>query len=252
MRITRVYRNTGIDASNLQKIGSLVHNWGHKVWDYVLNYGPDQVVKCATLGGVENAVNSRGETRSHLTHLESQKERILRIDTTDPTRITVEVDDKDQTLGFLARLENVLGLVPRPRRVFVTHGQSKLWLEVQRFVEKDAHLNLEVVELADEPSKGKTISMKLNDVSGQCSYAVVVMTGEDLTVDDEVRVRENVMHEIGFFQGRYGPDRICLMREDGVNIASNLSGIVYCGFPRGNIRAALADLLRELRAAFLQ
>ena len=141
-------------------------------------------------------------------------------------------------------------LVPLPRRVFVSHGRSKLWLEVQRYVEKDAHLKLEAVELADEPSKGLTVAAKLEDVSAQCSYAVVVMTGDDLAADDEVRVRENVMHEIGFFQGRYGPDRVCLMREKGVNIASNLKGKVYYECPKDNIRAAFADLQRELRTAF--
>jgi predicted nucleotide-binding protein len=136
-----------------------------------------------------------------------------------------------------------------PRRVFVSHGTSTLWLEVQRFIEKNAHLKLDVVELAEEPSKGLTIGEKLDTVSGQCSYAVIVMTADDL-VADGARIRENVMHEIGFFQGRYGTNRVCLIREEDVNIASNLHGIVYCGFPRGNIRATLADLLRELRAAF--
>ena len=95
MRITRVYRNTGIDASSLPKISPLLVNWGHKVWGYTLHYGPDQEIACETLGEVKNAVSSRGDTRSHVTHLESLRGRVLRIDTTDPTRITVEVDDQD-------------------------------------------------------------------------------------------------------------------------------------------------------------
>lgn len=250
MRIKRTYKNNALSASKLQSISPLVGDWGHKIWGYSLDYGTDQRICCETLGGVTAVVLARGDTRSHRTHLESIHGRTLIVDTTDPTRITVEVDDKVNTLNFLARVEQLLGLVPRPRRVFVSHGRCNLWLEVQRFIEKDAHLNLEVIELSDEPSKGQTVSAKLDETSGECSYAVVIMTGEDLTVDDEVRVRENVMHEIGFFQGRYGSERVCLMREEGVNIASNLKGIVYCGFPKDNIRASLVDLLRELRVAF--
>jgi len=61
---------------------------------------------------------------------------------------------------------------------------------------------------------------------------VVVMTGDDVA-EDEVRARENVVHEIGYFQDRYGRGRVCLLHEDGVNIPSNLSGVAYCSFPKG-------------------
>ena len=61
---------------------------------------------------------------------------------------------------------------------------------------------------------------------------MVVMTGDDVA-EDEVRARENVVHEIGYFQDRYGRGRVCLLHEDGVNIPSNLSGVAYCSFPKG-------------------
>jgi hypothetical protein len=73
MRITRVYKNTGVVASSLLKIGPLVDNWGHKIWGYVLKYCPDEEVRFETLAGIETVVHHRGETRSHLTHLESPR-----------------------------------------------------------------------------------------------------------------------------------------------------------------------------------
>src|ERR1700761_5843753 len=36
------------------------------------------------------------------------------------------------------------------------------------------------------------------------------------------RVRENVMHEIGFFQGSYGRTFVVLLHEEGVNVPTNL------------------------------
>lgn len=259
MKIKRFYRHNGLLGSKLGIIRdylnsansiSLGDSWAHKSWSYRLHFGPDETVECATFDEVQAVVNTRGDTRSHVTFFESETGRMVRVDTTDLTRIVVEADNKARTLPFLGRIEEILGLKPLPNRVFVSHGRSTLWLEVQRFIERDAHLNLEVVELAEEPNRGRTISRKLADESHQCSFAVIVMTGDDVTNDNEARVRENVMHEIGFFQARYGFDRVCLLREEGVNIPSNLDGIGYSGFPKGQVKAALVELLRELRSAF--
>lgn len=75
------------------------------------------------------------------------------------------------------------------------------------------------------------------------------MTGDD-RVGDDVRARENVIHEIGFFQGRYGLDRVCLLYEHGVNIPSNMHGLGYVPFPAGLVKAGFAELRREIEVAF--
>ncbi len=135
-----------------------------------------------------------------------------------------------------------------PQRIFISHGSSKEWLLIQNHIEKDIKLN--TLELAQEPNKGRTVLQKLNEESDKCSYAVVVMTGEDKITDDETRARENVMHEIGFFQGKYGLEKVCLLHEDGTNIPSNIHRLVYIPFPKGVISATFGSLTRELKAYF--
>jgi predicted nucleotide-binding protein len=58
------------------------------------------------------------------------------------------------------------------------------------------------------------------------------------------------MHEIGYFQGKYGLRDICLLYEEGTNIPSNIHGLVYIPFPKGLVRATFGALARELKAAF--
>ena len=137
-----------------------------------------------------------------------------------------------------------------PKRIFVTHGRSLDWYEVQRYIEKT--ICVETLELSEEPFQGRTILQKLNEESKKCGYAVIVMTGDDHAGENEVRARENVIHEIGFFQGRYGLDRVCLVYEQGVNIPSNFSGLGYIRFSKGEIRATFADLRKEIESAFNQ
>lgn len=118
------------------------------------------------------------------------------------------------------------------RGVFITHGHGLEWRVVADFIEKECNPKLPFIELASRANKGRTVIEKLDEEAANCSFAVVVMTGDDLVADDETRARENVVHEIGFFQGRYGRGRVCLLHEEGVNIPSNLSGVAYCSFPK--------------------
>ena len=76
------------------------------------------------------------------------------------------------------------------------------------------------------------------------------MTGDDEDADGLRRARENVIHEIGFFQGAYGYTRVVLMHEDGVSMPSNIQGVVYIPFTKGLIEAGLHVLQRELRAMY--
>lgn len=136
-----------------------------------------------------------------------------------------------------------------PRRVFISHGRCHDWLKVQAYILKDVHID--TLELAQEANRGRTVLQKLNEEAAKCLYAVIVMTGEDEAGEGErPRARENVMHEIGFFQGKYGLENVCLLYEEGTNIPSNIHGLVYIPYPKGYVDATFGALRRELEAAF--
>jgi len=133
----------------------------------------------------------------------------------------------------------------KPNRIFISHGRSEQWRQLQSYIEKDLEHN--TLELAQEANLGRTILQKLYEESGKCSIAIIVMTGDDITENGEIRARENVMHEIGFFQGLYGLNNVVLLHESGVNIPSNIHGLVYVPFPKDTIEATFGALHRELK-----
>ncbi|MCK9397153.1 MAG: nucleotide-binding protein [Methylobacter sp.] len=136
--------------------------------------------------------------------------------------------------------------VPRwERRVFISHGTDPCWNEVQHFLE--TKLARPTIELAQSSSHGKTVIDKLTNAATLCSHAIVLMTGDDAAAEGAARVRENVMHEIGYFQGRLGLDRVILVREEGVSMPSNLGGIVYLQFTKGNVTTVFEALAAELK-----
>lgn len=131
------------------------------------------------------------------------------------------------------------------KRIFISHGSSKEWYKIQVYIERD--LSIPTLELAQEPNLGRTVLQKLTEESNKCCIAIIVMTGDDKSSNGEIRARENVMHEIGFFQGKYGLGNVVLLHEEDVNIPSNVHGLVYIGFPKDTAEATLGALTRELK-----
>jgi len=82
--------------------------------------------------------------------------------------------------------------------------------------------------------------------------AVVLLTADDLgragaADKDQPRARQNVIFEAGYFVAKLGRDRVVLLHEAGVELPSDLSGVVYEPLDAaGNWRHQLG---KELRAA---
>ena len=74
----------------------------------------------------------------------------------------------------------------------------------------------------------------------------VVMTAEDEHADETFHARENVIHEVGLFQGKLGLRRAIILMEEGCSTFSNIHGLTDISFPRGRIGAAFEDVRRVL------
>jgi hypothetical protein len=156
-----------------------------------------------------------------------------------------QISPSSEYLRLLNTIESGHGGASRlQNKIFISHGTSADWMKLQFFLERNT--KRPTLELAQKPSFGNTVIAKLADAANQCSHAVIVMTGDDSMRKGAHRVRENVMHEIGYFQGRLGLNRVVLLREDGVSMPSNLGGIVYLSFRPARIVDVFPKLLKEL------
>ena len=70
--------------------------------------------------------------------------------------------------------------------------------------------------------------------------------------DGKARARENVVHEVGLFQGRLGFERALILLEDGCEEFSNIIGLGQIRYPKGNIAAKYEEIRMVLeREGFL-
>jgi predicted nucleotide-binding protein len=126
---------------------------------------------------------------------------------------------------------------PSPARpagdgVFLVHGRNEAAKQsVARFIERVTQPGVTVLE--EQPDQGRTIIEKFEQYAAEAGYAVVLLTGDDegrqRGTDQELRprARQNVILELGFFVGVLGRQRVVLLYEDGVELPSDISGVLY-------------------------
>lgn len=135
------------------------------------------------------------------------------------------------------------------RAVFIGHGHSTEWLKLAQFLKE--RLGLRVIEFESIPSAGKTITDRLKEMLDQSSFAFLVMTAEEPHSDGRTHARENVIHEIGLFQGRLGFERAIVLLESGCNEFSNMTGLIQIRFPHDDIDAVFEKIRHQLEQASL-
>jgi predicted nucleotide-binding protein len=130
-------------------------------------------------------------------------------------------------------------------KVFLGHGRNKLWARVHMFLKDDLHLEVEAWET--NARAGMHSIDVLKQALRSSIFAVIVVTGEDPTADGGVRARQNVVHEIGLFQGALGFQKVALLQQDGVEEFSNLSGLQVIQFSSERIESSFYELQRMLK-----
>lgn len=133
--------------------------------------------------------------------------------------------------------------------IFIVHGHdNETKLEVHRFLSRVT--GRDPVILHDEASRGGTVIEKFERVGSRAAYAVVLLTADDEgrangAADLQPRGRQNVVFEFGYFVAKIGREMTALLYEPGVELPSDVAGLVYIELDRGG--AWRINLVRELR-----
>lgn len=165
-----------------------------------------------------------------------------------------------EQLPLFAEAPNVAG--PAPARavagptgtqVFIVHGHSEAVKQsVVRTVQRLT--GVEPVILHEQPDRGRTIIEKFEGEAADIGFAIILLTGDDEgrsrlgdpAPELQLRARQNVVFEMGYFIGRLGRPYVAILYEDDVELPSDISGLLYT--PLANWELKLAQ---EMRAAGL-
>jgi predicted nucleotide-binding protein len=134
----------------------------------------------------------------------------------------------------------------RPK-IFIGHGRSAQWRDLKDHLTDKHGYQVNAYEVGVR--SGYTITHILGEMLTESSFALIVMTGDDETTDGHTRARQNVVHELGLFQGRLGFNRAIMVTENALEPFSNIDGVQQIRFNH-NIAETYGDVLATLRREF--
>ena len=146
------------------------------------------------------------------------------------------------------RPDNISNSVEISRRVFIVHGHDEGVREaVARYLEQ---MGFEAIILHERANQSRTVIEKV-ETYGNVDFAVVLLTPDDqgckIGEALEPRVRQNVLLELGYFIGKLGRSKVCVLVRGDVTIPSDFCGVMAERIDQnGGWRQTLA---RELQAA---
>lgn len=138
------------------------------------------------------------------------------------------------------------------RTVFIIYGHDKATrLNMESLLRDRWKLN--PIVLSSEAGKGRTIIEKFEDEAQPACFAFALLTPDDLIQNNDTEYaqpRPNVIFELGWFYGRLGRNRVCILLKEGTIIHSDLDGISRIEFKK-SISEKITEIENELQEARL-
>ena len=160
--------------------------------------------------------------------------------------------------SFDSFTEHVLSIVEEEKtqtefdnkKVFIVHGHDhQLLNDVELMLRR---IGLDPIILKDKANKGRTIIEKIEALT-DVGFGIVLYTacdegrkkGDDALKD---RARQNVIFEHGYLCAKLGRERVVAINDSGIEVPSDLSGILY--IPRTDLNWK-NQLMKEMSTAGL-
>jgi predicted nucleotide-binding protein len=191
-------------------------------------------------------------------HIYLESGHSMNVHTSRDGNVEVEVTARDRHL-----VESVFDIYERNLResalpeeeepkneasIFIGHGRNKAWIDLKDHLHEKQGYKVSAYEIGARA--GRAVRDVLEGMLDDNAFALLVMTAEDKMKDGKMRARQNVIHEVGLFQGRLGFDRAIVLIEEGTEKFSNIEGIEQIRFPRRGIKETFGEVLATLRREF--
>jgi len=135
-------------------------------------------------------------------------------------------------------------------KVFIAYGKDEnAKLKIENFIRK---IDFEPVILEDKSFLHKSLFDKLVHHSN-VDYCIVIYSPDDIASlnssnEIELRARQNVVFEHGYFLGKLGIPRVCIIITDTLTNPSDINGIGYIDFKLNDWQNRI---IREMKSAGL-
>ena len=149
---------------------------------------------------------------------------------------------QDLSKGFLQQTETLSDSDRSAARVFLVHESKRDWQAVRRFIVNECKLPVFELSMAnvDENSLAEIMEEQLP----RCSFAVCVLSTGASPGGLGENADQDLVHQAGILQGRYGFKRVAILAEESCKTFTNIAGLIRLDFPPGQVETTFFELER--------
>lgn len=140
----------------------------------------------------------------------------------------------------------------KTKTVFIIHGHDEInLLRLKELLREKWHLDPLV--LKSEADTGRTLIEKFEQEAQRAGFAIALLSPDDKIKDSKTQYsqpRPNVIFELGWFYGRLGREKVCILSKKGTTLHSDLNGIMRKDF-KDSVEEIANELEIELKKAGL-
>jgi predicted nucleotide-binding protein len=148
--------------------------------------------------------------------------------------------------NFEPMLRNVRYMAASGDKILIIHGRNEAkWRELSDLLKERGREPVVIEEMTDA---GMVLIDKCIKYAAECCYAIALFTPDDMVKAGKGKVfqaRPNVLFELGWFYGRFGPSRVLILKQEGTDVPSDLAGVLTKNF-QANVKEVITDIEKEL------
>ncbi len=140
--------------------------------------------------------------------------------------------------------------IPQNNDIFIIHGHDELNLMRLKELLKE-RWSLNPIVLSKKAGKSRTLIEKFEQEAQSATFSLALFTPDDFVEIKDAKyyqARPNAIFELGWFFGRLGRPRVCILFKNGTKIHSDLNGIARIQFAE-SINEVVTEIEEELIAA---
>lgn len=124
-----------------------------------------------------------------------------------------------------------------PPEILIIHGRSQDNQLLKNYLTSNLNIPITNVKIMGETyGTGKSLPEKFEELATTADCAIALATPDDFGNDKSnyhslnLRARQNVWLEIGWFWGKLGRDKVLILVQDKIEIPSDLSGLEFYNY----------------------
>lgn len=138
--------------------------------------------------------------------------------------LNAKLNKLESIINELESFQTEFGTVEKPvneNLIFVGRSRSEILTKLIAFLEDE--LSVKTITYDSESKKDDSVTSVSEKLLNDATFAILVLTTDDETKEDRIKVHRSLVYETGLFQGKLGFKKVLILHQRGIGDLSDFT-----------------------------